>query len=69
MVGGVKCVVAFHCKGHSWNLGMGKDKQMLRDIAVISLVPIVMDHCTILPSVIGLPKRKLKGAQVALTCQ
>ena len=63
MVGGVNCVVALHCKGYSWNPGMGKDKRMLQDIALVGLVQIIMDHCTILLSVIGLPKSKLEGAQ------
>lgn len=59
MAAGVNFMVAFHCKGHSWNPGMGKDKQMLWDIALISLVHVVVDHCTILLTVIGLPKGKL----------
>lgn len=60
MAAGVNFMVAFCCKGHSWNPGMGKDKQMLWGIPLISLVHIVMDHCTKLQTVIGLPKGKLK---------
>lgn len=63
-VGGVNCVVAFYCRGHSWNPGMGKDKQTLQDIALISLVHIVMNHCTILPSVIVFQKENSRRLKV-----
>lgn len=48
MAAGVNFMVAFYYKGRGWNPSMGEDKQMLEDIALISLVHIVMDHCTTL---------------------
>lgn len=45
MAAGVNFMVAFHCKARGWTPGMGKDKQMLCDIALISLVHIVTAQC------------------------